>query len=73
MRNGSNGHLVGPNVSLADLGLLEVILTIEELIGEDELKPYPEILVNINFFDVKVNFIFIHLFLKEILTNHEIG
>ena len=49
MRNGSNGHLVGPKVSLADLGLLEVVLTIEELLGEDEFKPYPEIQVNLNF------------------------
>nr|UOU03283.1 glutathione S-transferase alpha 1 [Brachionus rubens] len=42
-RNGSNGHLVGSKLSLADLGLLEVILTIEELMGEEELKPFPEI------------------------------
>nr|AYN44472.1 glutathione S-transferase A1/2-3 [Brachionus calyciflorus] len=43
LRNGSNGHLVGSKLSLADIGLLEVILTIEELLGEDELKPYPEV------------------------------
>nr|AYN44513.1 glutathione S-transferase A1 [Brachionus plicatilis] len=42
-RNGSNGYLVGSKVSLADLGLLEVVLTIEELLGEDTLKPYPEV------------------------------
>nr|AYN44493.1 glutathione S-transferase A1 [Brachionus rotundiformis] len=42
-RNGSNGHLVGSTLSLADLGLLEVVLSIEELLSEDELKPYPEI------------------------------
>lgn len=49
IQNGSNGNLVGSNISLADIGLLEVLLTIEELLGEDELKPYPEILVNTNF------------------------
>nr|AYN44471.1 glutathione S-transferase A1/2-2 [Brachionus calyciflorus] len=42
-KNGSNGHLVGSKLSLADLGLLEVSLTIEELLGEDELRPYPEV------------------------------
>nr|QUF59391.1 glutathione S-transferase GSTA1/2 [Brachionus angularis] len=41
--NGSNGFLVGSSLSLADLGLLEPVLTIAELLGEDELKPYPEI------------------------------
>lgn len=44
-RNGSNGHLVGSRLSLADIGLLEPLLTIEELLGVDELKPFPEVLV----------------------------
>nr|QVK45602.1 glutathione S transferase [Brachionus paranguensis] len=42
-KNGSNGYLVGSKISLADIGLLEVVLTIEELLGQDELKPYAEV------------------------------
>ena len=41
--NGSNGHLVGKSLSLADLGLFEVIFTIEEYLGVDVLKSYPQI------------------------------
>jgi hypothetical protein len=41
--NGSNGFLVGKRLSLADLSLLECILTVEELLGPQELQPYPEI------------------------------
>ena len=41
--NGSNGFLVGEKLTLADLGLLECVLYIEEIIGVDSLKPYPEI------------------------------
>ena len=43
VENGSNGHLVGNNLTLADLGLFEVIYTIEEYIGTDVFKPYPQI------------------------------
>ena len=43
--NGSNGFLVGSKLSLADIGLFENILSIDELIGLDYLEPYPEILV----------------------------
>ena len=45
--NGSNGHLVGPDLTLADLGLLEVIATVEDYIGLDSLKNFPETLVSI--------------------------
>lgn len=41
--NGSNGHLVGKSLSLADLGLFEVVFTIEEYLGVDVLKSYPQI------------------------------
>ena len=43
--NGSNGYLVGSKLSLADLGLLEVILTVEELMGLGPLEAYPQTLV----------------------------
>nr|AYN44494.1 glutathione S-transferase A2 [Brachionus rotundiformis] len=42
-KNGSTGYLVGSKMSIADIGLLEVVLTIEELLGEKELEPYPEV------------------------------
>jgi glutathione S-transferase len=38
-----NGFLVGDGLTLADLGLFECVLCIEELIGADYLKDYPEI------------------------------
>ena len=41
--NGSNGHLVGNKLTLADIGLLEVILLVNELLGPQELEPYPSI------------------------------
>ena len=41
--NGSNGFLVGSKLSLADIGLLEPVLSVEELLGEKELEAYPEI------------------------------
>lgn len=44
-KNGSNGYLVGSKLSLADLGLFEVIFMIEELMGSEELQPYPKIKV----------------------------
>jgi hypothetical protein len=43
--NGSNGFLVGSQLSLADIGLLEPLLTIEELMGVQELEAFPEVLV----------------------------
>ena len=46
-KNGSNGYLVGNKLSLADIGLLEVILIIDELLGAQELAPYPNIQVSI--------------------------
>ena len=42
-KNGSNGFLVGSSLTLADLGLLEVILTIEDYMGLEPLSPYPQI------------------------------
>ena len=42
--NGSNGHLVGSKLTLADIGLLEGLLWVEELLA-DELKPFPELQV----------------------------
>ena len=47
--NGSNGYLVGYKLSVADIGLLEVILTVDELLGNDQLNDYSEIKVNIIF------------------------
>lgn len=44
--NGSCGYLVGENLSLADLSLLEVVLTIEDLIEEDVFKNYPHLKVS---------------------------
>ena len=44
-QNGSTGYLVGNKLSLADIGLIENILLVEELIGADALKDYPEIQV----------------------------
>jgi hypothetical protein len=44
--NGSNGHLVGNKLTLADIGLLEGLLWVEELIA-DELKPFPELKVKL--------------------------
>lgn len=43
VKNGGNGHLVGNSLTLADLGLLEVVLTIEDYMGDDPLLPYPQI------------------------------
>ena len=43
--NGSNGFLVGRKLSLADIGLVEVILTVDELLGNDQLNHYDEIKV----------------------------
>ena len=43
--NGSNGFLVGSKLSMADVGLFEVILTVEELMGIQELNDYPNIQV----------------------------
>jgi hypothetical protein len=43
--NGSNGFLVGSQLTLADVGLLEPLLSIEELMGLQELEAYPETLV----------------------------
>jgi hypothetical protein len=47
--NGSNGYLVGKRLSLADISLLEGILSVEELLGHQELEPYPEIQVKYDF------------------------
>ena len=44
-KNGSNGFLVGSKLSICDLGLLEVILTVEELMGLGPLEAYPQTLV----------------------------
>lgn len=41
--NGSSGYLVGSKLSLADIGLLECMLFLEELIGIDAIKEYPEL------------------------------
>lgn len=41
--NGSNGYLVGNSLSLADIGLLEPLLWVEELCAQDEFNAYPEI------------------------------
>jgi hypothetical protein len=73
--NGQNGFLVGSKLSIADIGLLEVILTVDELLGNDQLNDYTEI---------KVIFIIICLcflkqekqllnILKEILCKHKIN
>ena len=43
--NGSNGFLFGSKLTLADIGLLEVLLLIEDYIGADELKAYPNVQV----------------------------
>ena len=43
--NGSNGFLSGDKITLADIGLFEVILMIEELMDADVLDDYPEIKV----------------------------
>lgn len=51
--NGSNGYLVGSKLSLADLGLLEVILTVDELLGMDQLNDYADIKVIIVEFYLK--------------------
>jgi hypothetical protein len=42
-KNGSNGYLVGNSLTLADLGLLEVVLTIEDYIGLEPLSSYPQL------------------------------
>jgi hypothetical protein len=42
--NGCVGYLVGNKISLADIGLLEVLFWIEQLLS-DELKPFVEIQV----------------------------
>ena len=41
----SSGFLVGDSLSLADLGLLEVLLAIVDYWNEDKLKEYPNVLV----------------------------
>jgi hypothetical protein len=56
IENGSNGYLVGSKLTLADIGLLEPLLWIEELLS-DELKDYPEIQVIIN--DIIIYLVFI--------------
>jgi len=40
----SSGFLVGDSLSLADLGLLEVLLAVFDYWSEDELKDYPNVL-----------------------------
>ena len=42
--NGSNGYLVGSKLTLADIGLFEVLLWVEEL-TVDELQSYSELQV----------------------------
>ena len=43
--NGSNGFLFGSKLTLADIGLLEVLLLIEDYIGADDLRASPNIQV----------------------------
>ena len=52
-KNGSNGFLVGSKLSICDLGLLEVILTVDELLGMDQLNDYADIKVIIVEFYLK--------------------
>jgi len=42
--NNSNGFLVGDSLSLADLGLLEVLLAIVDYWNEEPLQSYPDVL-----------------------------
>lgn len=44
--NGSNGFLVGNKLSICDIGLFEVILTVVELLGIETLNEYAELRVN---------------------------
>ena len=41
----SSGFLVGDSLSLADLGLLEVLLAIVDYWNEEQLQEYPDVLV----------------------------
>jgi len=43
--NGSNGHLVGSKLSLADISLFEILLLVEEFFGLNEFDQYPELKV----------------------------
>lgn len=42
---------------MADLGLIEVVLTIEDLVGADSLNPFPHVQVNfiLNIISYEVN------------------
>ena len=42
--NGENGYLVGNKMSLADIGLLEILFWVEPLLN-DELKPFKSLQV----------------------------
>jgi glutathione S-transferase len=42
----SSGFLVGESVSLADIGLLEVLFNIVDYFGEEPLLDYPNVLVS---------------------------
>ena len=46
--NGSNGFLVGSKLTLADIGLLEPLLWVEEFLNS-QLETYPEIQVRIEY------------------------
>jgi glutathione S-transferase len=43
LKNGSNHFLVGNKLSIADIGLLEVLLTIDELLGVESLSEFVEL------------------------------
>jgi len=47
--NGSNGYLVGSKLSLADIALFETVLTVEELLGAENLQSFDEIQVIFTF------------------------
>lgn len=68
--NGNTGYLVGNKLTLADVGLLEPILAIEELMGAKELEPYPAIQVFQLFDLLRINLLKLFI-IKEILECHE--
>ena len=41
--NGSNGYLVGDSLTFADIGLLEVLLTIKDYYEPEVFEDFPEI------------------------------
>jgi len=61
--NGTSGYLVGSSLTLADLGLLEVLLATKDFFGLEVFKDYPGI---VKFYEVATSLENVGRYIREI-------